>query len=577
MNKTKGRGTGIVQSIRNVTRFREILSVLVKNGFEEFIYKSKLHEIIPNFVFPASKKEQVIANAISTDQWWGTVGHRLRLSFEDLGPAFIKFGQLLGTRDDFFAPAFTQEMKKLQDNVKGITWLEAKESIEKCWGKPYLEVCQSITQEPIASASIASVFTAVLKNGEKVVIKVKRQGIDQIIESDFQLMSVLVRTLENTSEQFRWMALSRTLEEFYRAIKTEVNLLYELKNLERLRVNLLKIKGSEILVLPQPYPELCNETILVMEFLDGIPFSKLKSTDVTKELQDQLLKCVQLFLHSMLKDGFFHADLHGGNFFYLKQNKIGVVDFGLVGTLSQKNKNTFMSILYNLTVGDFDRLVYELLEVSEYDKVPDYQELARDLEITLSPFLVLSASQIPSAEFMQNLVGILAKYRIYLPREWSLIFRALVTLDGVGRSLGIDIKVFEVLDQSTKEFTSTLINKDQIMMESLWFLKDSLSSLRMWPRHINWFLKEFSRNNYSLDLKIKGLSRDFYFAAKSIQFLGHVIMSCTLLALGLFFIENKETDFKSLPVMTLVFWITAFVVFSYGCWSVKNKNKNYEE
>jgi ubiquinone biosynthesis protein len=574
MNKAKSRSTGIVQSIRNVTRFREILSVFVKNGFEEFIYKSKLHEKIPNFVFPASKKEQVVANSISTDQWWATVGHRLRLSFEELGPAFIKFGQLLGTRDDFFAPAFTQEMKKLQDNVKGISWLEAKESIEKCWGKPYLEVCDLIIQEPIASASIASVFTAVLKNGEKVVIKVKRQGIDQIIESDFQLMSVLVRTLENTSEQFKWMALSRTLEEFYRSIKVEVNLLYELKNLERLRSNLFKVKGSEILILPKPYPDLCNENILVMEFLDGVPFSKLKPTDVTKELQDKLLKCVQLFLHSMLKDGFFHADLHGGNFFYLNDNKIGVVDFGLVGTLSHKNKSTFMSILYNLTVGDFDRLVYELLEVAEYDKVPDYQELARDLEVTLSPFLVLSASQIPSAEFMQNLVGILSKYRIYLPREWSIIFRALVTLDGVGRSLGIDIKVFEILDQSTKEFTSTLINKDQIMMESLWFLKDSLSSLRMWPRHVNWFLKEVSKNNYAFDFKIKGLSRDLSIASKSIQFLGFVVMSCTFLSLGIFFIEDKSTNFNSFPTMTLVFWIASFVIFAYGIWQIKSKNKN---
>lgn len=573
MNKIKGRGTGFVQSIRNVTRFREILSVFVKNGFEEFIYKSKLHEIIPNFVFPASKKEQVIANSISTDQWWSVVGHRLRKSFEELGPAFIKFGQLLGTRDDFFSSSFTMEMKKLQDDVKGIAWSEAKESIEKCWGKSISEVCRSINQEPIASASIASVFTAILKNGEKVVIKIKRQGIEQIIESDFQLMSVLVRALESSSEQFRWMALSRTLEEFYRSIKAEVNLLYELKNLERLRLNLSKVKNSDILVLPKPYPELCNENVLVMEYLDGIPFSKLKSSDVTKELQDQLLKCVQLFLHSLLKDGFFHADLHGGNFFYLENEKIGIVDFGLVGTLSHKNKNTFMSILYNLSVGDFDRLVYELLDVAEYDKVPDYQELARDLEITLSPFLVLSASQIPSAEFMQNLVGILSKYRIFLPREWSIIFRALVTLDGVGRSLGVDIKVFEILDKSTKEFTSTLINKDQILMESLWFLKDSLSSLRMWPRHINWFLKEFSKNNYAIDLKIKGLNRDLHIAAKSLQFLGFIIMSCTLLGMGLFFIVDKNINFHQLPLITLIFWIASLIIFLYGWWSISRKKQ----
>jgi len=332
-----------------------------------------------------------------------------------------------------------------------------------------------------------------------------------------------------------------------------------------------KVKGSDILVLPKPYSHLSNENVLVMEFLEGTPFSKLTPVDVTKQLHDQLLNCVQLFLHSMLKDGLFHADLHGGNFFYLKNGKIGVVDFGLVGTLSQKNKNTFMSILYNLSVGDFDRLVYELLDVAEYDNVPDYQELARDLEIALSPFLVLSASQIPSAEFMQNLVSILSKYRIFLPREWSIIFRALVTLDGVGRSLGVDIKLFEILDSSTKEFTSTLINKDQIVMESLWFLKDSMSSLRMWPKHINWFLKEFSKNNYSFDLKIKNLSRDFGYAAKSVQFLGHVIAASSFLFLGLYFIEDKNTDFQNLPFMTSFFWIMAMIVTIYAFWSLRQK------
>lgn len=573
MNKAKSKPLGIVQSIRNASRFKEILSVFVKNGFEEFVVTSRLHEVIPNFVFPARKKEKIISNAVSKDQWWGVVGYRLRLSFEELGPAFVKFGQLLGTRDDFFDTAFTTEMRKLQDDVKGISWAQAKDLVEKCWGKDYLEVCEEINEDPIASASIASVFTATLKTGEKVVIKIKRPGIDQVIESDFQLMKVLVKTLESTSEQFKWMAISRTLEEFHRTIKDELNLMHELRSLERLKDNLARTKDSSILVLPTPFRELSNENVLVMEYLDGVPFSKLSPGDVTPKLKQSLLQCVQLFMNSLLRDGFFHADLHGGNFLRLANDKIGVVDFGLVGTLSQKNKKTFMSLLYNLSVGDFDRLSYELLDVAEYDSVPDYQELSRDLEIALTPFLILNSSQIPSAEFMQNLVSILSKHRLFLPREWSIIFRALVTLDGVGRSLGVDIKVFEVLDKSTKEFTSGLINKDQIIMDSLWFLKDSMGSMRMWPKHLDWFLKEFSKNNYAMDFRIRGLNKEVNTISKSVQFLALLIFSSATLLMGLFFIEDKNISFSTLPLMTLVFWSFAIITICYASWIIKSKKQ----
>lgn len=571
MNKSKTKPFGIVQSIRNASRFKEILSVFIKHGFEEFVLKSKLHEHIPDFVFPASKKEKLLSTSMPKDQWTGVAGYRLRLVFEELGPAFIKFGQLLGTRDDFFDSSFTSEMKKLQDNVRAIDWSQAKDIIEKCWKAPFLEICKEVNNEAIASASIASVFTATLKNGDKVVIKVKRPGIDHVIESDFQLMKVLVKTLESTSEQFKWFAMSRTLEEFHRAIKNELNLMYELRNLERLSVNLSKLKDTEVLKLPEPYRDLSNENVLVMEFLDGVPFSKLTPDDVTPKLKQSLMQCVQLFMNSMLRDGFFHADLHGGNFLRLQNGAIGVVDFGLVGTLSQKNKKTFMSLLYNLSTGDFDRLTYELLDVAEYDNVPDYQELSRDLENALSPFLFLNSSQIPSAEFMQQLVSILAKHRLFLPREWSLIFRALVTLDGVGRTLGLDIKVFEILDKSTKEFATVLINKDQIIIDALWFLKDSMGSLRMLPKHVDWFLREFSKNNYSFDIRVRGLGKEIQYAAKSIQILSLVVLSCSFIFAGIFFIENKDVNFSSLPSMTVFFWSVALASLVLAGLLAKNR------
>lgn len=562
---------GIGKTIRNAARLKEIISVFAKNGFQEFIIKAKLHDYIPNFVFPNIKKDLSDPQlAQQFEHWSGSLGYRLRLSFEELGPAFVKFGQLLGTREDYFHESFISEMKKLQDEVKGISAELAKEVIEKSLGKKIDDIFLEFAATPLASASIASVFNAKLINGEEVVVKIKRPGIELVIENDFQLLSFIVDQFEKSSDDFKFLGISRNLEDFYRSIKLEMNFIVERYNLERLSQNNFKKDNGNILVFPKSYAEFCTKDILVMDFLQGIPFSKLKPSQVTKELEENLLKCVQIFMQSLLHDGFFHADLHGGNFFLLKDNRIGIVDFGLVGILSVKNRTIFLSILYHLVSGDFEGLVFELLDVADFEQIPNYKQLSRDLELALTPYLGLNVSQINSVELLKVLVKILAQHKIYLPREWLIIFRALMTLDGVGKSLGLDLNTFDLLDKNTSDLMSKMVSKDKLIESSLWLTKDLLNSARLLPKHLGWFLKEFSKRNYSLELRHPAIEKKIDGVVGGLNFLATSVIGCSLMFAGLHFINNRSIiSFSDIPGMTLFFWTGAILCMVWGMKNIK--------
>jgi ubiquinone biosynthesis protein len=546
---------GITQTIRNVSRLREIMIVFARNGFAELIQHSKILEALPGFVLPQSRP-------LSEEPVDSILGHRLRLCCEELGPAFIKFGQLVGTREDFFDAAFVREMKKLQDDVKSISWEVAIKIIESSLGKSWNTVFATIQPRAIASASMASVFRGTLLSGEDVVLKIKRPGIEDLIERDFELLDYLFDKFEKNSDQFKYLGLSRALKDIHETIKRELNLTLELYNLQRLSKNFQSEVEACPIKFPIAYPDCSSSNILVMEYLDGVTFNKLKPADMTEELKEKLLACMHLFLTSLLKDGVFHADLHGGNFMLLKDQRIGVIDFGLVGTLSKKNKTVFMSILFLIVAGDWDSLAMEIMDVSEFEKMPVAQDLSRDLEYMLAPYLALNAAQINTAEMFKSLVKLLTAHKLFLPREWTIIFRALATLDGVGRSLGLDVNTFSVMSQHTKDISGDLISKEELTTQALWVARDMITSMKVLPKHILWFFREFSKKGYAFDHKIQHLAtvgnqlqRGFFTLSMSIA------GSCFFFMGAHFASAQNVQSFSDLTLITIIFWVLGAIIF----------------
>lgn len=548
-------GIGISKTIKNVSRFREILTVLSRHGFSELILKSGLDKVIPGFVLP-SRVSELKREDLSNEEWWQTFGEQLRLSFEELGPSFIKLGQLMSTREDILDPALIKELKLLQNKVKGIPFEVAQKVIEDNLGKKLSEVFLTIDEKPIGTASIGVVYKAQLHNGQKVVVKVRRPNIAKLIMTDFEILIFIVQKLEKVSSEIRFLGLSKMISDFFKSTQTELNFQIEATNCERLKKNLESIDKDQYLVVPKVYREFTTQEILVLEFLDGRPFNEFSSLDdIGHDMVEKLEKSIQLFTHTLLADGFFHADLHGGNFFVLNDRRIGIIDFGLMGTLSKKNRANLIAILYAVITYNFDNLVYEFLEVAEYESVPDHEELIRDIKDSISPYIGLSVQETNFTELVRNLIRTLSKHELYLPREWFIIFRALMTLDGVGKSIGYDINIFKVLEKDLPQLVTELLSKKNAEEELMWVAKDVISSLRIVPKHLKWFLKESSKNNYAIEIRVrdfeklsKGINRSFYI-------LGLSVLACVFVLCGSIFIRNiNVTHVSDVPVLSWIFW-----------------------
>ncbi len=546
-------GIDISKTLKNATRFREILSVFARHGFDEFILNTKLHLVIPDFVIPKSRFK------ISTDQseydFWRTVGFRLRKSFEELGPGFIKFGQLLSTREDLLDPALIKELKLLQNNVAPFDFIDAKLKIEKEFKKPLEEVFDDFVEVPIGVASIGAVYKAKLKDGTDVVVKVRRPKIKKTLQNDFEIIAFIISRLEKNSNELKYLGLSRAIQDFFKSIQLELNFLIEANNNQRIREKLERIDEGNIFVIPRIHRQLSSEKILVMDFLDGVPFNELTNIEEHPALKENLVTGVKLFMHNMLADGIFHADLHGGNFLKLKNDKIGLLDFGLVGILSKQNRSNLTAILFALLSNNYENLVLEFLDVADYDNIPNHDLLVRDIRDALTPFVGMSVNEMDATALTHSIVSTLSKHEIFLPREWFVIFRALMTLDGVGKSLKIELNIFEIIESELSSIMEDLISKDVLIEDSIWAGRDLLSSIRVIPRHLKWFLKEFAKNNYTVDLNLKGTNKEINQLSRSIYFFGLTLLSSTFFLSGVLILGDiKATTLGEIPILSYVCW-----------------------
>jgi ubiquinone biosynthesis protein len=548
-------GIGITKTIKNVSRLREILTVLSRHGFSEFIVKSGLDKLIPGFVLPARVSE-LKREDLSSEEWWEIFGQQLRASFEELGPSFIKLGQLMATREDILDPVVIRQLKMLQNKVKGIPFEVAREVIESNLGKPINEIFSSFEEDAIGTASIGVVYKAQLLDGQKVVVKVRRPGISRTINTDFEILLFIIQKLEKVSSDIRFLGMSKMIRDFFKSTQNELNFMIEAQNCERLQKNLASINKDGSLVVPKVFRELSTNEVLVLEFLDGKPFNEFHSLEeLGEDVVERLMKSVELFTHTLLADGFFHADLHGGNFFVLKDRRIGIIDFGLMGTLSKKNRANLVAILYAVLTHNYDNLVYEFLEVAEYESIPDHEELIRDIRDAISPYVGLSVQETNMSELVRNLIKTLSKHQLYLPREWFIIFRALMTLDGVGKSIGLDLNIFNILEKDLDKLVGEMLSKKNAQEELMWITKDILSSMRIVPKHIRWFLKEASKNNYSLELRIKGIDQLSKNVSRSFYLLGLSLLASIFILCGSIFVRNVQVvSFYDVPLLSWVFW-----------------------
>ena len=422
--------------VKDVKRLNEIVSILIKYGFGDMMRRMGLS----NTVEQASR---LIRSPISNEMLNMKPPARFRCAIEEMGPTFIKLGQILATRVDLFSPMMIHELEKLQDDAPVMPYEEVEPLIAQALGAPPAKVFRYVNETPLASASIAQVHEAMTKKGERVVLKVRKPGVRRTIEADLRLMHSLARLINIQSVELRRYHPEEMVREFERSLRRELDFTIEAKNSERIARNLRKFKWLKI---PKVYWQWTSESLNVQEYLQGISAKDPEALDragLDRELLAQ--RGSQVAWKCMLEDGLFHADPHPGNFYALPGNGIAMLDFGMVGKLSRQRREQLIRLVRAIIFQETDTAASVLVEWSNSNQV-DVEALARDCGDLIEQYYGLPLNEIDIPQILLDCMALMRNYDLMLPSDITLAAKAFITLEGFGRLIKPDFNLMETAE-----------------------------------------------------------------------------------------------------------------------------------
>jgi len=521
----KGRQLG--QAVKNVQRLRQIIAVFARHGFVDVVDRMNLGKFLPSRLA-----------AYAESQAERTTPERLRLAFEELGPTFVKLGQLLSTRPDLFPENFIEEFTKLQDNVQPLPFDVVRTAVERELGRKIEESYASFASEPLAAASIGQVHEATLASGVQVVVKVQRPEIERIIETDISLLAFLAGLLEKYVPETRVVGPKIIVDEFFRTLSYELDFVVEANNMSKIAENMASIPE---IVIPKVYKSLSTHKILTLERLDGVRVNDLKALDAAGIDRKRIVEIgARAFFKSVMLDGVFHGDLHGGNLFVLPGNRLGIIDFGIVGRLSQKSRDQLANMMMSLLTEDYENLCYQYAELGAAAASIDFEGFQREVRNVLSPYLGLSLADLNMGKILIEATKIATKYNIKVPGDWMLVFKAIFTMEGMGRTLDPEFDLVSMGEDLVKELIKDQYSVQRLSKDFLWVAKDLATLLQVLPRQIRWMFRKFNSNDFAFEIKIPDLKP----VREQLDLNGRRVSSSILVA-GLFIASSVALPFTA--------------------------------
>jgi ubiquinone biosynthesis protein len=491
------RKIGVVgRTYRNLNRYRQILAILFKYGFGDLIELLKIEQYIEVGLQLISRKRRDVFERLSRAE-------RVRMAIEELGPTYIKLGQILSTRPDLIPDDFRRELSKLQDRVPAFAFSEVTNIVETEIGCSLQERFGFFDEQPFASASIGQVHRAGLPDGEIVAVKVQRPGIKKIIEVDLEIMLHLATLMERNIKEIALYRPVKIVEEFARTLEREIDYKIEATSMERFA---RKFLDDPTVYIPKVFRDTTTERVLTMELVDGIKISEIeKLEEAGLDRKKITASGADFYLKQIFNYGFFHADPHPGNIFILPDNVICLLDFGMTGSVDRQTREEFVDLIDSIVHRHESRATQVLLKLTYWDDEPDIRMLEKDVADFMGQHLYKPLKDIEIGKLLNQLLELSSRHRLMIPPDLFLMMKALTIIEGVALMLDPD---FDMISQTTPFIKRVKLAKfypDRIVGDIIKLGSEMLQFVEQFPKDMLEITRLIRQQKLSFKTEHKGL------------------------------------------------------------------------
>ena len=484
-------------TVRDLGRLQDIASVLIRWGFGDVVKRMGMAGVL-------EKAGRLLHwQAVEEGRLRMDVPTRLRCTLQDLGPTFVKLGQVLATRVDLLPPAWIDELGKLQNAVPALPWDTVLPQLREDLGAEPEAVFARVEHAPLAAASLAQAHRAWLADGSAVVLKIRRPGIRDTVEADLRLLKHLAVIVEKNLPELRRYHPQRIVQQFSASLRRELDFAAECRNAERIAHN---FAGRDDIVIPRVYWQWTCERLNVQECLEGVPGRDLAAVDAMGLDRVQLARTgAGLVLKMVLEDGFFHADPHPGNIFYMPDGAIGVIDFGMVGRVTEQRRFQIVRLLHGLVVHDSAAVAEVLADWTEENNDIDEVRLQESADVFVDQYRGVPLKDLRMGAMLGDVTAMLREHGLSLPADLALMIKAFLTLEGMGRQLDPD---FDMASEARPYLERAMLERfapDVLVRRGRRTLSGLVDLLRDMPRDVHRLLQSARRGKLQMHIEVDTL------------------------------------------------------------------------